>query len=386
MDTTTLPNLVTPSDGALLAAFAESRREEAFAEIVRRHGGMVLSVCRSVLGNTQDAEDAAQAAFLTLARKADSSTVQSRLVGWLHRVAWYVAARGAEARATRRRHEREAALMRPELRTPEEESVPLEALHAGLNDLPESYRVALILHHIEGRSHKEAAALVGCSPDAIAVRLHRGREMLRKRLGKAGVPVTASVLVGGGISFIQAAVPETFVAATTKAALLGSVTMGAVSGPVLALSQSAMNMLFWARLKTAAAVLLAAGLMASVAVTATLRASRLVQAVDSVPTIAESPPSPSLAAAPLVASAPTATAPPAEAGFVTGVIQQIGEGSVTVRRRGGEMVTVAFDKTTAFRVNNKVGSAADLKVGMGAAIFFESGMPAREIRALSDDR
>jgi len=276
--------------------------------------------------------------------------------------------------------------MRPELRTPEEESVPLEALHAGLNDLPESYRVALILHHIEGRSHKEAAALVGCSPDAIAVRLHRGREMLRKRLGKAGVPVTASVLVGGGISFTQAAVPETFVAATTKAALLGSVTMGAVSGPVLALSQSAMNMLFWARLKTAAAVLLAAGLVGSVAVTAALRASRLVQAVDSAPTIAESPPSPSLAAAPLVASAPTATAPPAEAGFVTGVIQQIGEGSVTVRRRGGEMVTVAFDKTTAFRVNNKVGSAADLKVGMGAAIFFESGMPAREIRALSDDR
>src|SRR4051812_5439752 len=95
--------LAPAGDGELLAAFVLRREEPAFAEVVRRHGGMVLSVCRSVLRDAADADDAAQAVFLTLARKAGSSAVQSRVAGWLPRVAWYVSARAAEARATRRR-------------------------------------------------------------------------------------------------------------------------------------------------------------------------------------------------------------------------------------------------------------------------------------------
>src|SRR3954468_9354309 len=102
------PNPAIQSDSDLLADFIEHHPEPAFAEVVRRHGGLVLSVCRSVLGNTSDAEDAAQAVFLTLALKAKSSSVRAHVVGWLHRVAWYVAARAARARAIRRRHEQEA--------------------------------------------------------------------------------------------------------------------------------------------------------------------------------------------------------------------------------------------------------------------------------------
>src|SRR3954462_839466 len=101
-----------PCDADLLAAFSDQSAQSAFAEIVRRHGGMVLAVCRSRLGNTSDAEDAAQAVFLTLAQKARSPAVRARLVGWLHRVAWYVATRAAQAGAARLRHEQEAAAMR----------------------------------------------------------------------------------------------------------------------------------------------------------------------------------------------------------------------------------------------------------------------------------
>ena len=153
------PTSVPRSDGDLLAEFAERNQEAAFAEVLRRHGGMVLSVCRSVLGNTSDAEDAAQAVFLTLAQKAHRSSVQAHVVGWLHRVAWYVAARGVEAKAIRRRHEQEAARMRQETRQPDAEPIQLDALHAGLDTLPEKYRVPLILHHLEGRSHAQTASL-----------------------------------------------------------------------------------------------------------------------------------------------------------------------------------------------------------------------------------
>ncbi|MEI8194970.1 MAG: RNA polymerase sigma factor, partial [Phycisphaerae bacterium] len=158
-----VPTSKPPSDGELLVAFAVHRQEAAFTEVVHRHGGMVLAVCRSVLGNTSDAEDAAQAVFLTLAQKAHASSVQTHLVGWLHRVAWYVAARGAEAKAIRRRHEQEAAHMRKDLHPAAGEPIQLEALHAGLVSLPEKYRVPLILHHLEGRSQEETAALMGCS-------------------------------------------------------------------------------------------------------------------------------------------------------------------------------------------------------------------------------
>ena len=93
---------------------------------------MVLAVCRSVLGPSSDADDASQAVLLTLAQKASSTHVRRHLVGWLPRVAWYIAARAAQARAIRRRHEQEAAKMRPEMATDAAPAIPLEALHAGL--------------------------------------------------------------------------------------------------------------------------------------------------------------------------------------------------------------------------------------------------------------
>src|SRR5690242_310662 len=134
-----VPTSMVRSDGELLAEFVDKGREASFAEVVRRHGEMVLAVCRSVLGSSSEAEDAAQAVFLTLAKKADNAGVRTHVAAWLHRVAWYVAARAREAAAIRRRHEREAARMRLE-HEPEDAAAEWDGLHRELERLPEKYR------------------------------------------------------------------------------------------------------------------------------------------------------------------------------------------------------------------------------------------------------
>src|SRR4051812_16693251 len=100
-------------DGRLLATFAETRDERAFEEVVRRHAGLVLGVCRRVLGREADAEDAAQAVFLTLARKAASLRRERSVAPWLHHVARCIALNAREAAAARAKHEREVAAMPP---------------------------------------------------------------------------------------------------------------------------------------------------------------------------------------------------------------------------------------------------------------------------------
>ncbi|QOV90502.1 RNA polymerase sigma factor [Humisphaera borealis] len=349
------PTAPTRTDSELLVEFIDHRYEPAFAEVVRRHGGMVLAVCRSVLGNTPDAEDAAQAVFLTLAQKAGHSSVRKHLVGWLHRVAWYVAARGAKARAIRRRHEEEATRMRNEILASHEEPLRLDALHAALNRLSEKYRVPLILHHLEGRSQAETAALLGCSVDAIAVRLHRARDMLRDRLGRLdrrGAVASAAVLAGAWGSAASAEVTPAFVATTShaaSAALAGELaSAAAVSGQTLALTRGAINMLYWAKTKavaTALAIVLTVG-----GVVGTM-----------------------LHANEAVAAAPTA---------ITGVITKLQDGQITLRRRTGE-VTVAIDKATVIKVDDAVATADALKVGMSTAAFVEGDKPATEVRAYS---
>src|SRR5688572_11108135 len=98
-----------PSDGQLLADYRDSGGQRPFELLVRRHAGLVLGVCRGVLREPHDAEDAAQAAFLTLARKAPSLRGQRTVAGWLHRGAWHVSMRAREARQLRQHRERDAA-------------------------------------------------------------------------------------------------------------------------------------------------------------------------------------------------------------------------------------------------------------------------------------
>ncbi|MBI5723360.1 MAG: sigma-70 family RNA polymerase sigma factor [Planctomycetes bacterium] len=254
------------SDGDLLAAYV-GRQQDAFGEIMHRHGGLVLGVCRSALGNTPDAEDATQAVFLALINRASSLQTHPTLAGWLHRVAWHVAIQAKQTIKIRARHEREAVNMRQNHAQEKEENVSLDMVHAGLSRLPDKYRLPIILHHLEGRSQEEVAGLLGSNVGAVAMRLNRGRQMLRDRLVKTGTAVSVAALTIAMASQASASVSAALAAATTKAAM--SIMLGqaayaaAISSKIMALTKGALNMLFWAKMKTAAvlaaAVLLVGG-------------------------------------------------------------------------------------------------------------------------------
>src|SRR4051812_44520533 len=159
------------SDGALVESFVTRRDEAAFEALLRRHGPMVLGVCRRVLGNEADAEDAFQATFLVLVRKA--ATIRPRgLVGnWLYGVARTTALKARAMRGRRVAREREAAA-RPKAAAGGETAERLLALlDQGLKALPDKYRAAIVLCDLEGRSIKDAAQQLGCPPGTVGTRV-----------------------------------------------------------------------------------------------------------------------------------------------------------------------------------------------------------------------
>jgi RNA polymerase sigma factor (sigma-70 family) len=349
------------SDSDLLRDFVESRQEHSFGEIVDRHGSMVVGVCRSVLGNTSDAEDAAQAVFLTLARRASEERGRQSLAGWLHKVAWFVAQRAVEARQIRRRHEKEAGRMRAEHSLADEGSPSLEKLHAGLAELPDKYRVAMLLHHIEGRSQEETAALLGCGVSAVAMRLNRGRKMLRERLSRRGENAAESILAAASDAERSNTAAPAFVALTTKAAvaaITGKLSAGStVTTVTWALSSRAVDMLFWAKIKTVAAIL---GIMV------VMGGSAGVYKV-----IATPPRNGSLAASPLP-----------QTGKIIGVITRMTDGTITLEVKDqSQPVSFEVNESTVVKVNGHPAHSSDLKVGMRAIAFVNQGTPATEIRA-----
>lgn len=175
------------ADASLLSQYADTGDAAAFSNLVDRHAPLVFSVCRSVLGRHHDAEDAAQATFLTLARRAGDLRSHPSIAGWIHRVAWYVATRARAARTLRDARERAAAAPRPtEAPAPTAQSEQVAILHAALADLPEKYRIPLILHHLEGWSEPETAEVLGCRLGTVSGRLSRGRAMLRQKLRDRG--------------------------------------------------------------------------------------------------------------------------------------------------------------------------------------------------------
>jgi RNA polymerase sigma factor (sigma-70 family) len=248
-------------DTDLLTAFAATHAEAPFAELVRRHSPLVLGVCRRVLGPAPDAEDAAQAVFLTLAQKASSLRGRGAVAGWLHRVAWNVARNARRADARRRAHEKGAVQMasRTEsgLMRVRERLLPL--LDQELAALPAVHRAPLVLHHLEGVPATVAAERLRCSPGAYAVRLTRAREALRTRLARLGVTLSAGTLAAAITPSAFAAEASTgFVAATAKAGALwasgGTAALGnAASATAVELTKGAMHMFAMAQVKTAVA-------------------------------------------------------------------------------------------------------------------------------------
>jgi RNA polymerase sigma factor (sigma-70 family) len=268
------------SDGQLLARFAAHRdelAEIAFAVLVHRHGPMVLRVCRQILGDWHTAEDAFQATFLILARKAGSIHQPELLGHWLHGVALRTA-REARMRHDRRRRnespreERIGAEPIDETARPESLLVcreEFEALHEEVSRLPERYRIPVVLCELEGLTYREAALRLRCPVGTIGVRLRRARERLRVRLTRRGLAPTAG-LIGAllGAEADSAEVPSVLVESTVQAATRLAANQAAATGLVSplagALVEAVLRTMTLTPLKVALSLALAVGITATV--------------------------------------------------------------------------------------------------------------------------
>jgi RNA polymerase sigma factor (sigma-70 family) len=265
-----LPPDSDPSDQQLLDRFVAERDEAAFAALVRRHGPMVLSVCRRLLKDVHDAEDAFQATFLVLVHKAQSIGRPASLGPWLHGVAYRSAAQVRHA-AQRRTREREATAMSPCDPAVEAAWRDLrDVLDEELGRLTPKYRDPLILVYLEGKSTHETARLLGCPKGTVLSRLARGRDRLRDRLIRRGLALSVWTLVMVLVEkAAPAALPATLADGTIKVAALtaaGTAATGAVSATVAALTKGVLRSMFLSKLKMVAAVVLAVTVATTVTV------------------------------------------------------------------------------------------------------------------------
>jgi RNA polymerase sigma factor (sigma-70 family) len=241
----------TLSDGQLLARFAVGRDEVAFARLVRRHGPMVLGVCRRVLQHRQDAEDAFQATFLILARKAGSVLNREAVGSWLYRVAYRTAGEARAMRARRRAKERQVDQVPQPVVQAAEVHDWRPILDHELSRLPQKYQAAIVLCDLEAKSRKEAAQQLGIAEGTLSSRLASGRGLLAARLARRGVTLGAGGLVATlSAGVLSAHVPGSLVSDTAKAAaLVAAGQLAAVSTPVAVLMKGALKTMLMARLK-----------------------------------------------------------------------------------------------------------------------------------------
>jgi RNA polymerase sigma-70 factor (ECF subfamily) len=241
-----------PADGDLLDRFIARRDEAAFADLMRRHGPMVLGVCRRVLGNHHDAEDAAQAVFLVLVRKATSVTPRGTVGNWLYGVAYRTALEAQAAAARRRR--KESQVGKPAGQTAEADGRDLAALlDQELHRLPDKYRTAVVLCELEGKSRREAARQLRVPEGTLSSRLATARRLLARRLARRGLAVTGGALAAAlSKEASAAAIPAPLVASTAKAAAAGGATAAAgVSGQVIALTEGVLKAMLFNKLRSA---------------------------------------------------------------------------------------------------------------------------------------
>jgi RNA polymerase sigma factor (sigma-70 family) len=250
-------------DPQLLERFLHRGDEAAFAALVRRHGPMVLAVCRRLLSEPHDAEDAFQATFLVLIRKASDLGRPERLGNWLYGVAYRIALKARGQGARRRGFEQPLA------------DIPVEGgvadlvwrelrpvLDEELQRLPDKYRVPVVLCYLEGVSKRAAARQLGWPEGTLSTRLHRAREILRQRLTRRGLALSAGVVaVALSQGAAPAAVPVSLMAAA--AALNAAGRAALIPAPVAVLAEGVLQTMWWNKVKLSvvlfAALLLVAG-------------------------------------------------------------------------------------------------------------------------------
>lgn len=253
------------SDAELLDRFITRRDELALEGLVLRHGPMVWGVCRRVLRDHHDAEDAFQATFLALTRRASSIVPREKVGNWLYGVAYQTAMKARSTRA--KRHMREAQV--PDPPEPEAKSLTTqedlaELLDHELSQLPDKYRTPIVLCELEGNTHGEAAERLGWPVGTVSGRLSRARAMLGKRLAKRAVVVSSSVLatfLSQSKATAAASMPPGLLTSTCKATCLFVVgkglAEGAVSSEANALVEEVVKSMAFSKLKFTAVTLLA---------------------------------------------------------------------------------------------------------------------------------
>jgi HlyD family secretion protein len=243
------------TDGQLLERFATDRREgaeRAFAALVERHGPMVLRVCRGVLADPDDAEDAFQATFLVLVKRAQSLWVRDSLGPWLHQVAFRTASSARKSAARRRRHERLAADFAHVTHSELKDELG-RTLHDEINRLPDRFRAPVVLCDLEGRTHEQAARHLGWPIGTVKSRQSRARERLRQRLLRYGHGSSA------GLPCPSVLVPPALVDSTTRAVVHFARAQAIARGSAALLAQGVLKSMFVARCFKIASFLVVAG-------------------------------------------------------------------------------------------------------------------------------
>jgi RNA polymerase sigma factor (sigma-70 family) len=246
------------TDPELLERFVNRNDEAAFAALVARHGPVVLSVCRSVLRHQQDAEDAFQATFLVLVRKAAAIRNRAALGSWLHGVALRLARKARVSAVDRDRRERAAGQGSPVV-APDDLTwrEVRKVLHEEVERLPEKFRLPLLLCYWEGQTHEEAARQLGCPKGTLKDRVERARELLRSRLVRRGLAPSTALLAA---SLSQGGASAGLVQATTRAALLFAAgKTAAVSARAVLLAEGIPQAVSMTKLKLGMILVLALG-------------------------------------------------------------------------------------------------------------------------------
>ena len=254
-------------DDQLLDRFLATHDGVAFEVLVARHGPMVLRVCRAVLRDPSDAEDAFQATFLVLVKKARTLRGRANLGGWLYLVAYRVAIQANAAAARRRVQERSAGEMSA-MTSSHDPAIPdelLPALHEEIARLPEKIRLAVVLCDLEGIPQPQAAESLRWSERTFRRRLAGGRERLKARLDRRGLAWGEAVMTAVRLREAGTVIPPAWRDATVRAALdllNPTVAAGAVSAAAQSLTDEVLKTMFVHKLAMASAALLGAGLMA----------------------------------------------------------------------------------------------------------------------------
>jgi RNA polymerase sigma factor (sigma-70 family) len=257
------------SDTVLLERFCSRHDEDAFVMLLKRHGPLVMGVCQRMLPDVHDAEDAFQATFLVMVRKARSISKPEGLAQWLYGVAYRTAVRARSEAAKRRFHEHRAAESRNSTLNGDfmwRDLRPI--LDEEINRLPQRYQAPIVLCYFGGKTKEEAARILNLPVGTVSSRLARAREKLRTRLTRRGLALSAGLDAGAvtGQS-LAAPVSTALIEATTKAGLAIAVgqtlAAGLVSTRVISLTQGVVKSMFLSKLKMAAIGITAALMVGS---------------------------------------------------------------------------------------------------------------------------